>query len=111
MNEHGKISPELARRIQDDQWAKSLGIEYLELRRDYCRVALTLQPHMVNSLRSPHGSVIFALADAAFGAACNSHGAPAVAPSMTIGFLTTPQLDGRLIAQCPERRQGRPAGF
>ena len=45
MNEHGKISPELARRIQDDQWAKSLGIEYLELRRGYCRVALTLQPH------------------------------------------------------------------
>jgi len=111
MNEHDTISAELARRIQDDQWAKSLGIDYLELRRGYCRVAITLQPHMVNYLRSPHGAVIFALADAAFGAACNSHGAPAVALSMTIGFLATPQLDGRLIAECRERRQGRRAGF
>jgi len=105
------IPESLARRVRDDPWAQSLGIEYLELRRGYCRTALTLQPHMVNYLRSPHGAVIFALADAAFGAACNSHGDAAVALSMTVGFLAAPSPDGRLVAECRERRRGRRAGF
>ena len=110
MTEHN-IPESLARRIRDDPWAKSLGVEYQELRRGYCRTALTLQPTMVNYLRSAHGAVIFALADAAFGAACNSHGEPAVALSMTIGFLAVPPAEGRLVAECRERRQGRRAGF
>lgn len=105
------IPESLARRIRDDPWAQNLGVEYLELRRGYCRTALTLQPQMVNYLGSAHGSVIFALADAAFGAACNSHGDAAVALSMTIGFLAVPSRDARLVAECRERRQGRRAGF
>ncbi|MBI2017233.1 MAG: PaaI family thioesterase, partial [Candidatus Rokubacteria bacterium] len=76
-------------RIQDDPWARALGIRYLDLRRGYCRVSLALQPHMVNFQGYPHGGVIFSLADVAFGAACNSHGEPAVALSVTISYLAT----------------------
>ncbi len=57
------------------------------LRRGYCRVGLTLKPHMVDFQGHPHGGVIFTLADVAFGAACNSHGADAVALNVTIGYL------------------------
>lgn len=86
-------------------------MEFLELARGRCRVALTLQPHMVNFQGAPHGGVIFSLADIAFGAACNSHGEPAVALSMTIGFLSAAAAGARLVAEARERRQGRRAGF
>lgn len=105
------VSAELEQRLKADAWARSLGIEYQEVRRGYCRAALTLQPHMVNYQGTPHGGVIFSLADAAFGAACNAHGEAAVALSVTIEYLEPPPAGARLIAEGRERRRGRRAGF
>jgi acyl-CoA thioesterase len=105
------IAPELSARIQSEPWARALGVEYLELKRGYCRVALTLTPEMLNYQGYPHGGVIFSLADIAFGAACNSHGEPAVALSMTISFLAAVQPGSTLVAEGRERKQGRRAGF
>ena len=105
------IPGELAARMQDDPWARALGIDYLEIRRGYCRLGLTLQPHMVNFQGFPHGGVIFSVADIAFGTACNSHGEPAVALSMTISFVTAVATGSRLLAEAREVKQGRRAGF
>ena len=105
------IAGELSARMQDDPWARALGIEYLEIRRGYCRLGLTLQPHMVNFRGFPHGGVIFSVADIAFGTACNSHGEPAVALSMAISFMTAVAAGSRLLAEAREVKQGRRAGF
>jgi acyl-CoA thioesterase len=101
----------LRRHIQEDPWARALGVEFLELRRGYCRVALVVQPHMVNFQGYPHGGVLFSLADIAFGAACNSHGEPAVALTVTISYLAAVRSGARLVAEGLERKQGRRAGF
>jgi acyl-CoA thioesterase len=101
----------LVAQIARDPWAQTLGVEFLELSRGYCRVALTLEPHMLNYQGYPHGGVIFSLADVAFGAACNSHGGTSVALTMTISFLSAVTPGSRLIAEGRERRQGRRAGF
>lgn len=106
-----EIDEALRARIQSDPWAATLGIRYLDLRRGYCRLRLPLQPHMVNFQGYPHGGVLFSLADVAFGAACNSHGEPAVALNMTISFLDAVKPDSVLVAEGRERRQGRRAGF
>jgi acyl-CoA thioesterase len=105
------VPPELGRQIQSEPWAQALGVEYLDLRPGHCRVALALKPHMLNHQGHPHGGVLFSLADIAFGAACNAHGEPAVALSMTISFLAPAPAGGRLIAECSVRKQGRRAGF
>ena len=94
-----------------DLFARHLGIELLELRPGYSRAAMTLAPHMVNGLGMPHGAVIFALADFAFAAACNSHGRAAVALSMDIHFLNSPAPTGRLQAEAVEVRCGRRTGL
>jgi acyl-CoA thioesterase len=88
-----------------------MGIEYLDMRRGYCRAALRLKPHMVNFQGGPHGGVIFTLADMVFGAACNSHGEMAVALSVTIEYLAAAAPGSRLVAEAREVRQGRRAGF
>lgn len=105
------IPGELAARMQDDPWAQALGIEYLEVRRGFCRVGLALQPHMINFQGFPHGGVIFSVADVAFGTACNSHGEPAVALSMTISYLTAVAAGSQLFAEARQVKQGRRAGF
>ena len=109
--EDPSVPADLRARIQDDPWSRALGIDFLALGRGFCRLGLTLQPHMVNFQGYPHGGVIFSLADIAFGAACNSHGEFAVALNMTISFLTTVAAGSRLVAEAREIKQGRRAGF
>jgi acyl-CoA thioesterase len=94
-----------------DLFARHLGIELLELRPGHSRAAMTLAPHMVNGLGLPHGAVIFALADFAFAAACNSHGRAAVALSMDIHFLNSPASSTRLECEAIEVRLGRRTGL
>jgi acyl-CoA thioesterase len=94
----------VAAALRREPWARELGVDYLELGPGHCRVALTL--------KTPHGGVIFSLADVAFGAACNAGGGGTwVALSMTIGFLAPAPPGARLVAEARERRHGRRAGF
>lgn len=110
-SDYPPIPDEVRERIQNEPWARALGIQYLDLRRGYCRVRLALQPHMVNFQGRPHGGVLFTLADVAFGAACNSHGADAVALSVTISYLAAVTPDATLVAEARVTKQGRRAGF
>jgi len=105
------VPADLRARIQDDPWTRALGVQFLALGPGFCRLGLTVQPHMVNFQGYPHGGVIFSLADIAFGAACNAHGEPAVALNMTISFLTAVPAGSRLVAEAREIKQGRRAGF
>jgi acyl-CoA thioesterase len=97
--------------VSRDPYATSLGIELLDLGPGYCRAAMRLTPQMVNFQGNPHGGAIFSLADYAFGAACNAHGEPAVALTVTIQFLAAVRPGARLVAEAREQRQGRRAGF
>lgn len=99
------------RRLESDPWARTLGIEFLDVWRGHCRLRLQLRSHMVNFQGYPHGGVIFSLADIAFGAACNSHGEDAVALSVTINYLAAVTSEAVLVAEAHEVKQGRRAGF
>jgi acyl-CoA thioesterase len=108
----GRPSPSsIEARVASEPYGRWLGIELLELRPGYCRAALTLAPHMVNFHGIPHGGVIFSLADFAFGGACNAHGDPAVALTVTIQFHAVARVGRRLVAEARETRQGKRAGF
>src|SRR3990170_5281683 len=96
---------------QRDLFARHLGIELLELKSGYSRTGLTIAPYMLNGHGLPHGAVIFALADFAFAAACNSHGRTAVALSMDIHFLSSPRVDAELEAEAVEVRCGQRTGL
>jgi acyl-CoA thioesterase len=106
------VSREVAAFIAErDLFAHSLGIELAELKPGFSRTRMQLAPHMVNGHGFPHGAVIFALADFAFAAACNSHGRTAVALSMDIHFLSSPRVDAELEAEAVEVRCGQRTGL
>lgn len=93
--------------ISQDPFARFLGIELLELREGYSRVAMTVEEHMLNFHGIPHGGVIFSLADAAFAAASNSHGQTAVALNVSMNFLAAVPVGTRLYAEGTEESLGR----
>jgi len=97
--------------MQRDGFARSLGIELLELRPGYARTAMTISPYMVNAHGLPQGGAIFTLADFAFAAACNSHGQMALALSMDSHFLSAAPIGARLIAEAVEEHLGRRTGL
>jgi acyl-CoA thioesterase len=89
-----------------DALAQHLGIQLLEVAPGFSRTCLHLGPHLVNGHGMPHGAAIFALADFAFAAACNSSGQTAVALSMDIHFLNAARADAILTAEAVEVRRG-----
>jgi len=107
----GQCQGNLKSKIGADPFAQSLGIELLELKPGYSRLAMILQPHMVNFHGIPHGGAIFSLADAAFAAAGNSHGQVAVALSMTINFRAAVPVGARLLAEAVEQSLGGRTGL
>jgi acyl-CoA thioesterase len=97
--------------INQDPFARFLGIELLELREGYSKMALTVAEHMLNFHGMPHGGVIFSLADAAFAAACNSYGQTAVALNVNISFLAAVEVGARLTAEATEEHLGGRTGL
>lgn len=68
----------------------------------YARVRMVLRADMLNGHGTGHGGMIFALADTAFGYACNSRNIAAVAQQASIHFLSPAREGDVLIAEAFE---------
>jgi acyl-CoA thioesterase len=108
------LSPdELARACAEAMWrdddaSRGLGMEILEIKAGYARLAMTIKPNMVNGHGIAHGGFIFTLADSAFAFACNSHNERTVAAHGNISFIRPGKLGDRLVASAREiSRSGR----
>ncbi len=73
--------------VDNDRLAKHLGIEMLEHAKGGARARMEIRDHHLNSAGMLHGGAIFALADAVFSAASNSHGTLAVAINVSISYF------------------------
>jgi acyl-CoA thioesterase len=83
--------------IANDRYAKNLGIELVSVDKEFARCELEINENHKNGLGSLHGAVIFALADIAFAAACNTVSA-SIGMQADIKYLNKPE-GNRLIAE------------
>jgi len=79
--------------------ARHLGIEVLEVREGFARVALTLGPEHLNALDRAHGIAIYAVADQAMAVAANSLGVSALALEVKLNYLNPASPGERLVAE------------
>ena len=86
--------------IENDTFAKNLGVTLVSAENGSSRCELTMGDEHKNGLGSLHGAVIFALADVAFAAACNSVQA-SIGMQADIRYLNRP-LGTVLIAEAHE---------
>jgi acyl-CoA thioesterase len=78
---------DLKRFVDNDRFAKYLGIEMLEQAQGKAKGRLEIRDHHLNSAGTVHGAAIFALADAVFSAASNSRGTIAMAINVSISYF------------------------
>ena len=98
----------VARMMSDDAASRALGIDVVECSAGRAVTTMTVRPDMVNGHGLAHGGLVFAVADTAFAAACNSHGPVAVAAAAEIVFVAPARLGDVLTATAVERtRFGR----
>ncbi|MGJ7092836.1 PaaI family thioesterase [Vibrio hannami] len=90
MNEKGSY-------ISNDKYANNLGIELVKVETEFARCELEINENHKNGLGTLHGAVIFALADIAFAAACNTVNT-SIGMQADIKFLNKPE-GSRLIAE------------
>lgn len=92
---------DLDRFVARDAFARHLGVEVLECGDGHARARMGIEAHHLNSAGILHGGAVFALADAAFSAASNSHGTLAVAVNVSISFFKA-VTGGTLVAEVRE---------
>jgi acyl-CoA thioesterase len=91
----------MERFIQQDLYARYLGVEVCRWREGYAKAKLKLNHNHLNSVNTVHGGVIFSLADSAFSVASNSHGSVAVAIQVCISYFKAVS-SGTLYAEAKE---------
>jgi acyl-CoA thioesterase len=93
-----------------DRFALSLGAELVAGGPGHATLRLRVTPAQLNFYGYCHGGVIFALADSAFGLACNAHGEIAVALDVHLTFSTAVRAGEELTATCTELTRTRRTG-
>ena len=91
----------IERFIKNDRFAKHLGIEVYDVGDGKAKGRMTIQKHHLNSAGTLHGGAIFALADAVFSAASNSHGTLAMAIDVSISYFKAVK-EGTIYAEAEE---------
>ena len=92
---------DLKRFVDQDAFARHLGVEMLQYGDGQATARLTVAPQHLNSAGTLHGGVIFSLADAAFSAASNSHGALAASIDASISYFQA-VTEGAVTAEAVE---------
>ena len=94
-----------------DRASSALGIAVLEVGPGLARLRMAVRAEMLNGHGTCHGGVIFALADSAFAAACNTHNAVTVAAAASIDFLSPAREHDELTAEARELWRSKRSGI
>ena len=95
----------------DDRASSGLGIAIEEVGPGFARLRMAVRAQMLNGHGTCHGGIIFALADSAFAAACNTHNAVTVAAAASIDFLSPAHEHDELTAEARELWRSKRSGI
>lgn len=88
--------------FEQEPFARAIGLHAVEVGAGHAVVELAVGEEHLNLHRTAHGGVVFAVVDAAFELASNSHGTAAMALSVTMNFLRAVKAGDTLTAEVGE---------
>ncbi|MFD2696538.1 hotdog fold thioesterase [Mesonia sediminis] len=97
--------------LENDAYSKWLGIQILDVKEGYCQLKMQIRKDMLNSMKKAHGGITYALADTAFGFACNTYGKKAVSIESSINHIEALEEGDILIAESDVKSQKNKLGF
>lgn len=92
--------------IENDQFAKLVGLELVKVELGYAEVRMAIQEKHLNGVGIVQGGAIFTLADFAFAAAANASGKVTVGINANINYFK-PAKGKTLLAKATETSSGR----
>jgi len=96
--------------LRDDFAFQTLGATLKNINAGSAKVCLEIKQNHINGHGFCHGGVIFTLADATFGFACNSYNVKAVAQNCAITYISPVRKKDILISEAKEiKKFGRSA--
>ena len=98
MESKARAQQRVAELATRDRFARAMGVTLVDGGPGHATVAMTVREQHLNFNGSCHGGAIFALADAAFGLASNSHGAVAAGIDAHITYQAAAGLGDELTA-------------
>ena len=102
-----EVDPELRKMIADDPFCRTLGIQLEAIEPGTAETSMVITGDLLNFHGTPHGGAIYSLADAAFGAAANSHGETALALETNVSYLDAVETGTELTATAEETHATR----
>ena len=97
--------------LENDAYSQWLGIQILDVKEGYCQLKMQIRKDMLNSMKKAHGGITYALADTAFGFACNTFGKKAVSIESSINHIEALEEGDILIAESDVKSQKNKLGF
>lgn len=86
-------------KVKSDPYAKFLGIKIEKIEKGYAKCSIKITDKLMNFLGTPHGGLIFSLADVAFAAAGNSDHLPSYALDISGSFFKSAKVGDILSAE------------
>ncbi|MGD0022030.1 MAG: PaaI family thioesterase [Smithellaceae bacterium] len=99
---NNEIRNAIYKQLAAEPFAQKFGLKLIDLREGYAKVEMIFTRDMENMFGMAHGGTLFALIDAVFEVASNSHGTMAVALNMNINYLASPAKGSKLTAEAKE---------
>ncbi|MEF2231576.1 MAG: PaaI family thioesterase [Pseudodesulfovibrio sp.] len=90
---------------EGNPFARHTGVEVAEVGEGSATCILAVKPHHLNPFGTVNAGAIYTLAETAFGAAANAHGAATVAVNLSIAYLS-PATGPTLTATAEELSAG-----
>lgn len=107
MESRAKAQQRVAQLAAKDRFAQAMGVRLVDGGPGHAKVAMTVREEHLNFNGTCHGGAIFALADAAFGLASNSHGLLAAGIDAHITYQEAANLGDELTAGAVEVSRSR----
>ncbi len=107
MENKAKAQQRVAALAAKDRFARAMGVKLVDGGPGHATVAMTVREQHLNFNGTCHGGAIFALADAAFGLASNSHGLLAAGIDAHITYQAAANAGDRLTATATEVSRSR----
>jgi len=102
---HESFYDEIFSIMEKEPYAQHLGIKLEALGEGSAVATLEVKEYMLNSHKTVHGAVLFALADYVFASASNSYGKTAVGLTTTMNFMAPASEGDTLRAEAVEEKK------
>lgn len=96
----------LKQQLENNPFARMVGIEMQDLARDYAKLSIRLRPEFLNPLGAVHGGLLFTLADCCSGTTARTDGRRYVTQSGGLNYLRNVS-EGTVVAESRVIRRGR----